>query len=398
MQSISEIYSGLKNIFRKTLNIPALGILLRYTLSSVFSMPYVNKAILAVSLLQTAIPLLHSPLLNIKLFLKQNCLAAIKLTPIFFMTNYAVSHFIPTNEILSLFYQSFGYTAIFSETLSWETTLFATFVFAPLYSLAAHRLLPWIYSGQKLTSTSTIQDILAFEDGSQLDFNAILNYFHKSCKTSGLPYINLYIIPSPFQNAFAIGLSPGYSCVGINIGLINSIIQNNANNPKRVYKQINAVLSHELGHILNRHVSKMALLSAPLDLALYNYQELNKFLLNLFSRHCEYQADDHAVKLSHSKDLIRALKVMNSAKISPNMTENSFLKNCFSSIMTEIQDIKCAINEWDSTHPTNLNRYDNIRKQKVDTHSLEILTSQTDYLDDPFDEDYMPKKSRGKEK
>ncbi len=394
---LKKIYDGLKSLFLKILNIPLIGILVGYSLSNVLfegNIPYLNTSMMALSLLQMATPIFrNNPLLNIKLILKQNLLSILKLTPIFLISAYAMQNVLSMQELLFLFCEQFGFS-FFEINFTWEATIFSSLV-TPLIYFTSHTLFPWIYCGQELTPNSVIENIIPLSDDTQLNFNEVLNRFNKACQDSNLTSIKLYIIPSPFLSAFAIGRSHSKSSVCINSGLINNIIRINGLNSEAVYRQINAILMHELGHILNNHVTKQLLLFTPLNVVFYNNKSFQDLVGMAFSRKCEYEADNHAAKLGHSQDLIDGLKGLRNEPSSSQPISNIFL-SYFQSAMIEIDDTIGALKQWNASHPTNLNRYENLKNQLPAVQSaqyvnpLSILVSEKDYVENSDDEEYIP--------
>jgi heat shock protein HtpX len=64
------------------------------------------------------------------------------------------------------------------------------------------------------------------------------------CRRMGLPMPRLWVLPEPSPNAFATGRDPGHSSVAVSAGLLE--IMND--------RELEAVIAHELGHILNRDI------------------------------------------------------------------------------------------------------------------------------------------------
>lgn len=64
------------------------------------------------------------------------------------------------------------------------------------------------------------------------------------CRRMGLPLPRLWVLPEPSPNAFATGRDPNHSSVAVSAGLLE--IMND--------RELEAVIAHELGHILNRDI------------------------------------------------------------------------------------------------------------------------------------------------
>ncbi|MCS7024748.1 MAG: zinc metalloprotease HtpX [Bryobacteraceae bacterium] len=64
------------------------------------------------------------------------------------------------------------------------------------------------------------------------------------CERMGLPMPKLWVIPEHAPNAFATGRNPKHSSVAVTVGLLE--LMND--------REVEAVISHELGHILNRDI------------------------------------------------------------------------------------------------------------------------------------------------
>lgn len=64
------------------------------------------------------------------------------------------------------------------------------------------------------------------------------------CRRMGLPMPRLWVLPEPSPNAFATGRNPEHSSVAVSAGLLE--IMND--------RELEGVIAHELGHILNRDI------------------------------------------------------------------------------------------------------------------------------------------------
>lgn len=64
------------------------------------------------------------------------------------------------------------------------------------------------------------------------------------CEKMGLPMPRLWVIPEHAPNAFATGRNPSHSSVAVTVGLLEYMND----------REVEAVVAHELGHILNRDI------------------------------------------------------------------------------------------------------------------------------------------------
>ncbi len=64
------------------------------------------------------------------------------------------------------------------------------------------------------------------------------------CRKMKLPMPKLWVLPEPSPNAFATGRNPANSSVAVSAGLLETMND----------KELEAVIAHELGHILNRDI------------------------------------------------------------------------------------------------------------------------------------------------
>ena len=83
------------------------------------------------------------------------------------------------------------------------------------------------------------------------DEPALYNLLENLCISRGIPSPSLRIIESDSLNAFATGLNPKQYSISVTRGLLNTLDQ----------AEIEAVLGHELTHVLNRDVRTMVIAS-----------------------------------------------------------------------------------------------------------------------------------------
>jgi heat shock protein HtpX len=77
------------------------------------------------------------------------------------------------------------------------------------------------------------------------DHPTLYNIVEEMCIASGLSRIpDIYIVPDPRPNAFAVGRDPEHASVAVTAGLLNRLNRD----------EVQGVVAHELGHINNRDV------------------------------------------------------------------------------------------------------------------------------------------------
>jgi heat shock protein HtpX len=64
------------------------------------------------------------------------------------------------------------------------------------------------------------------------------------CQSMGIPVPKLWVLPEESPNAFATGRNPSHSSVAVSAGLLDLMDD----------REVEAVIAHELGHILNRDI------------------------------------------------------------------------------------------------------------------------------------------------
>lgn len=407
-----SIYRFLKKGALKVFSIPLINKFLGFFIFQHLSntIPAIKNVFLVMSIVNIATKLLDNHFLqNMSLFLKQNFLAVIKLAPLFLALYYGLSDMIPLNNMISIFAEHFGFNLFINNNMPVESKLFSTVIFSPLISLVSHKLYPWIDSAIEYQPNLKIAELAHFNNQIELDLNKVHTYFKRTCEANNIDGAKLHIIPSAFSNAYAIGLFNNYSSVCISIGLLNDIILHNQDNPKKAYKQINAVLSHEVGHVLNYHFLKRivySMLFGPFitfSSIKIGENKINKHIEDLVDgalfQKQEYEADSHAKKMGHAKELAEALKILN-GKLTPAQLNSdaplTCLYNKFKQVLSEGNQYLRMITEWKATHPTTYNRIAALKagnnKTNDSKNPLSILVSNTPYQESAFDEDYVPRK------
>lgn len=215
------------------------------------------------------------------------------------------------------------------------------------------------------------------------------------------PHINLSVMPqvcileTEQKNAFATGRHQRHAAIAVTRGLLQAI-RRGAKNPTEAKCLIEAVLLHELGHIVNQDILIRAVASilagsiCQMSQAFYEKKRekeashpigrffmfyclipLSATLLSLcLSRTRELAADDVAAKCGHAKDLAGALSLLKDdphrGEIRSPILDTFARMMCASTDPTEDQRIatqlkasetgflrKCYLQylAWNSTHP-----------------------------------------------
>ena len=71
------------------------------------------------------------------------------------------------------------------------------------------------------------------------------------CQITGMPMPNVAVIPSPVPNALATGRNPKHAVVAVTTGILDQLEP----------KELEAVLAHELSHVIHKDVKVMAMAS-----------------------------------------------------------------------------------------------------------------------------------------
>lgn len=81
-------------------------------------------------------------------------------------------------------------------------------------------------------------------------------------RRAGIPPVPIFLSDDPQPNAFAAGRGPGKAVVCINVGLLNAMTPT----------EVEAVLAHEIGHIVNRDTLIMTVAAATVGVITYIVQ------------------------------------------------------------------------------------------------------------------------------
>lgn len=94
-----------------------------------------------------------------------------------------------------------------------------------------------------LTATSNIVSLMhgVEADPSNPQHRELINIVENLSITAGIKTPTIFILPEPSLNAFAAGINPDKAIVGATQGLLDSMNRN----------EIEAVMGHEIGHIIN---------------------------------------------------------------------------------------------------------------------------------------------------
>jgi heat shock protein HtpX len=79
------------------------------------------------------------------------------------------------------------------------------------------------------------------------------------CRRAGIPVVPIYISEDPQPNAFAAGRGPGKAVICVNRGLLETMNQG----------EVEAVIAHEIGHVVNRDTLIMTVAAATAGMITY---------------------------------------------------------------------------------------------------------------------------------
>lgn len=146
--------------------------------------------------------------------------------------------------------------------------------------------------------------------------------------------VRLFVKQDPTLNAYTFGNKPPYT-----------IVLNSAMVEKFTPEEIQAIIGHELGHILFGHLQLTNLMYGPGQVA--------GLIFYRWRRACEYSADALALKASRNniKVLTSAMVKMGSGLASTELNVDEFLRQVDSQEQSQVN-----IAERSSTHPFILNR------------------------------------------
>lgn len=143
--------------------------------------------------------------------------------------------------------------------------------------------------------------------------------------------VNLFVTRSQVMNAYTFGLREPYSVV-LTSGLVE----------RMTASELEAVIGHELGHVLFNHVLLINLMSASAT-------GFQKLIFNLWSRSCEFTADAVALQAcgGEAKPMVSALLKLASGLKGSEIDLDGFLAQ----VKRSDAGAPARVVEWLSTHP-----------------------------------------------
>lgn len=136
----------------------------------------------------------------------------------------------------------FGFDLFYLDARFPILTILA-FIFASIQSLISY------YSGDKIVLASLSA---RKPNPSILKEKQFLNILQEMSIASGIPVPKGYIIEEPSPNAFATGRDEAHSSVAVTTGLLETMNR----------EELQGVIAHEIGHIKNRDILTMTIVSA----------------------------------------------------------------------------------------------------------------------------------------
>ena len=111
-----------------------------------------------------------------------------------------------------------------------------------LFMAIAMNFLSYFFSEKIAIMTSGAQRVSETEHPQV--YHRIAPMVKRLCERMKLPMPKLWVIPESAPNAFATGRNPSHSSVAVTVGLLELMDD----------REVEAVIAHELGHILNRDI------------------------------------------------------------------------------------------------------------------------------------------------
>jgi heat shock protein HtpX len=111
-----------------------------------------------------------------------------------------------------------------------------------LFMAIAMNFLSYFFSEKIAIMTSGAQRVSETEHPQV--YRRIAPMVERLCQRMKLPMPKLWVIPESAPNAFATGRNPSHSSVAVTVGLLELMDD----------REVEAVIAHELGHILNRDI------------------------------------------------------------------------------------------------------------------------------------------------
>ena len=109
------------------------------------------------------------------------------------------------------------------------------------------------FSGSLILKAYSAQELKPGDHGGQLDW--LLEDIRQMAQKADMPMPKVALIPKPAPNAFATGRNPKHAAVAVTQGLLHICDR----------RQVRAVMAHELGHVRNRDMLTMTLVSGAVS-------------------------------------------------------------------------------------------------------------------------------------
>lgn len=162
-------------------------------------------------------------------------------------------------------------------------------------------------------------------------FSSLFKSFQQAQAVFPPVKINLFVTQDPIMNAYTFGFSEPYSIV-----LTSSLVE------KFDESEIQAVIGHEMGHILFEHVRINSIMGSQFGLKRYIF-----FFFYKWKRSCEYSAD--ALALLASRGDVRPI-ISSLIKLTSGLIDKIDIE-AFLAQLDDVNDVITSGAEIMSTHP-----------------------------------------------
>ncbi len=285
---------------------------------------------------------------------------------------------------------TFGLFVLFVILFSAVLSLF-TFCLSAVCGVFILMLLPVIIVIQVIISPWAVRKATRTRILEKGENKHLEDVVRELTKKAQIPMPKLGIVESDFPNAFVYGRSQSSTVLVVHSGLLKKLNKD----------ELRAVLAHEVGHIVNRDVFTMTVLSVmPLmagkisEIAFHMDADNIKFfvmktaiaglgfamhwlmslMIKRLSRLREYYADAYAALITEPKHLISALsKITYGLSYAPPEGENMAVRSFY------IHDAKAA--QMDMEALGELSKYDLNKDGVLDEHELELAMSDEANID-----------------